>query len=304
MVFSRQTFFFLFFLALAMFITGCDSVTVTVPDTDTLRFLNCASGKIAKVNSSNLWECANDNSAAGGDKWSLSNDGWVINDSDDLNWNESKGDNRYYLNTNLRNYTNFTDLDRGGFPNTSAEVVALFTGCSGDEYLGADGACHVDDDNQIADNFWPVFRLYIYNDSGTLRLNETLLNETIDALDDVGGFSYDDNFDQGLNKSNEVTHTQFNLRSQVPTIRFNSSLSDSWWNILFDDTINRLQFVYNGTVKFYIDNNEVYTPANIESKSLNTTNITVYGNITINDNAGNQAKFYFNDQGHFVIEVN
>lgn len=51
--------------------------------------------------------------------------------------------------TNSTQVIQFTDVRPGAFlvgngaaPTTAAEVVALFTGCSGTQYLGADGACH------------------------------------------------------------------------------------------------------------------------------------------------------------------
>ena len=45
--------------------------------------------------------------------------------------------------TNVLKGDNAGNAISAGFSPTGAGIVSLFTGCSGTQYLGADGACHV-----------------------------------------------------------------------------------------------------------------------------------------------------------------
>lgn len=249
--------------SLMVFVSGCveDSLIVAdvLPDNASLLLegFNCSVGQVVKDNGV-VWVCANDLVSNTTGNLSLASSGWLFyNGFDELDWNQTRGDGRYYLNTNPDGYVNFSDLDSGNYPNTSAEVVGLFTGCGGTDYLGADGACHpdTDTDTTIPDNFWPISQLFFENRSGILFLNETRQNQTILALND--GFEAD---------SVWVVDNLY-LNNVSNTLTFNETLLNQTINALDDVgggggwsgniTVNLTASTYDGNQNGYNGTNAI-----------------------------------------------
>lgn len=179
---------FLVVLGFSLFLVGCqEQIAPIFPSPDTLRVLNCSSGAIPEFDGTN-WGCGVDDAGNASGQWQLSLDGWLINDSGLLNWNVSKGDARYYLASNPSEFINLSSVEDSGYVNDSSGVIALFSGCSGTQYLGADGSCHDDSDTPDTNETARVNSLITSNASTNARIyaiNASKLNESDQRYNDT-----------------------------------------------------------------------------------------------------------------------